>query len=360
MSDQDAKASEDAAEPPFAPLETERLIIRAPVIEDLDPLVARRNDPDVAYYQDWPLPYLRERAEAGLKRAIEQGGPANDSGWMATVTLRDDPQPIGDIYIGPTSAWRAAEIGYSFVPRCWGKGYASEAVDAVLNYLFEERGILRASASFHPENVASAMLLERAGFLWEGQTKLSFFQDERPEPENSDDGWYGLTKADRDAWINRETGPAEQVELVDITNENQRDVARLATHKSQERLVAPVLVSYANALFPDREDGHPVVPRMWGIQADGELAGFVMIAERTEHHTEPYLWRLLIDRRFQRRGIGDRAVDLVEDYCRQQGATAITVSWEEGRGSPEPFYLKRGYVPTGERPYDEVEARKQL
>lgn len=360
MSDTDSQISEETKNPPFEPLVTERLIIRAPIIEDLEPLVARRNNPDVAFYQDWPMPYLKERAEERLKATIELGGPANDRGWMATVTLRDDPSPIGDLYIGPTSEWRAAEIGYSFLPECWGKGYASEAVDAVLNYLFDVRGILRATASFHPENVASAMVLERAGFLWEGQTKLSFWLDERPEPENSDDGWYGLVKADRQAWLDRKTGPAEEVTLIDITNENQRDVARLKTHKSQERLVAPVLVSYANALFPDEEEGHPVVPRMWAIQADGELAGFVMIAEMTEHHNEPYLWRLLIDRRFQRRGIGDKAVDLIEDYCRKKGATSIKVSWEEGKGSPEPFYTKRGYVPTGARPYDEIEARKQL
>jgi len=208
--------------------------------------------------------------------------------------------------------------------------------------------------------VASAQVLERTGFLWEGQTKLSFFLDDRPEPENSDDGWYGLTKADREAWLNRETGPPDEVTLIDIDQENQQQVAKLATHKSQERLVAPVLISFANALFPDIEDGEPVSPRMWAIQADGDLAGFVMIAEQTEHHPEPYLWRLLIDRRFQRRGIGSRAVDLVEDYCRQRGATSIVVSWEEGRGTPAPFYLARGYVPTGERPYDEVEARKQL
>jgi RimJ/RimL family protein N-acetyltransferase len=360
VSEEDAKTSDSIAIPRFEPIVTERLIIRAPIIEDLDPLVARRNDPDVAFYQDWPLPYLRDRAEERLKGTIEQGGPANDRGWMATVTLRDDPKPIGDVYIGPTSEWRSAEVGYSFVPECWGKGYASEALDAVLSYLFDERGILRATASFHPDNIASAMVLERAGFLWEGQTKLSFWLDDRPEPENSDDGWYGLVKADREAWINRPTGPADDVSLVDITNDNQRDVAKLTTHKSQERLVAPVLVSYANALFPDLEDGHPVVPRMWAIEADGELAGFVMIAEQTEHHTEPYLWRMLIDRRFQRRGIGDRAVDLVEEYCRAKGATSITVSWEEGKGSPAPFYLKRGYVPTGDKPYGEVEARKQL
>lgn len=345
---------------PFQPLTTERLTIRAPVMADLDALVERRNDPDVAFYQDWPLPYLRDRAEERLQAVVDRGGPADETGYMVTVTLRDDDTPIGDLYLGPSEKWRVAEIGYTFARPYWGKGYAVEAVDALLDHLFDERGLLRAHASFHPDNVASAQVLERAGFLWEGQTKLSFFNDDRPEPENSDDGFYGLTKADREAWKNRKTGPPDEVSLIDIDHKNQRDVGHLTTHKSQERFVATVPQSFADALFPEPEDGHPVTPRMWAIQADGELAGFTMITEQTEHHDEPYLWRLLIDRRFQRRGIGGRAVDLVEEYCRAKGATTLLVSWEEGRGGPEPFYLARGYVPTGERPYDEVEARKQL
>jgi len=92
----------------------------------------------------------------------------------------------------------------------------------------------------------------------------------------------------------------------------------------------------------------PVVPWLRAIEADGDLVGFVMVAWRTAHHPNPYLCRLLVDRRHQRRGIGNRALDLVEEACRANGDTAIEVGWSEGRGSPAPFFESRGYVRTGE------------
>ena len=279
------------ADPPFSAIETDRLIIRAPVIEDLDFIVARRNDPEVARYQDWTLPHPPEKTKAKLEAAIAQGGFVDGQSWMATVARRDTGLPIGDLYTKIVWDWRVAEVGYTFDSAQWGHGYAAEAFTAMLNHLFDDRGIVRASATLHPDNVASRLLLERAGFSFEGMTKQSFWVGD----EISDDGFYGLTKADRDAWMNRPTGPATNVGLVEITHENARAVRLLETHKSQEQMVAPVAVSFANALFPEHVDGHPVLPRMWAIEADEDLAGFVMIADTTDHHPEPYLWRLLID-----------------------------------------------------------------
>jgi len=345
---------------PFEPLLTERLIIRAPVPGDLEAFDARRNDPQVARYQDWEIPYPVERSRDCVEGAIAQGGLVDGEWWTATVALRSDETVVGDLAINISQNWRAAEVGYSLAPTFWGNGYASEALDALLNHLYDDLGIQRVSASLHPDNIASAMLLERAGFDFEGLLKRSFWMSDAPDADNSDDALYGLVKADRDAWRARPTGPADQVLLIDVTSDNQRQVSELVTHKSQERLVAPVLYSFADALFASSDNDRHVDPRMWAIEADGDLAGFVMIAEQTKDNPEPYLWRLLIDRRFQRRGIGGRAVDLVEEYCRLKGAESIRVSWDDGPGSPEPFYLARGYEPTGNRPHDEIEARKQL
>ena len=60
--------------------------------------------------------------------------------------------------------------------------------------------------------------------------------------------------------------------------DNVYSVGRLATHRSQERFVAPVKESFIDALVPETVDGHPVVPWMRAIEADGEPVGFLMLA----------------------------------------------------------------------------------
>ncbi len=110
-------------------------------------------------------------------------------------------------------------------------------------------------------------------------------------------------------------------------------------------------------MFPEVVDGAPLVPWMRAIEADGALVGFVMVALTTEAHPEPYLWRLLVDRMHQRRGIGRAALDLVVEQCRAWGDRSLLTSWTPGKGSPEPVYLGYGFVPTGEIVDDETEAR---
>jgi GNAT superfamily N-acetyltransferase len=150
------------------------------------------------------------------------------------------------------------------------------------------------------------------------------------------------------------------VSLVEVTTDNAGAVSRLRTHKTQETFVATMAESFVDAMFPEIIDGAPVVPWLRAVSADGELIGFVMLALRTEFHPEPYLWRLLIDRLHQRRGIGQRVVDLVAEECRRAGAETLFTSWSEGTGSPRPFYLRNGFEPTGNLIDGETEGRKRL
>ncbi len=207
-----------------------------------------------------------------------------------------------------------------------------------------------------PTTTASARLLEQLGFEFEGRTKRSFWVGD----ENTDDALYGLVRDDYEAWRSRPTSAPDTVRLVEIRPETEPTVSRLVTHKSQERFVSPNIRSFAHALFPEVVDGAPVVPWFRAVEADGELVGFVMLAEITEAHPEPYLWRLMVDRRHQRRRIGDRVLDLVIDQCRDWGASTLVVSWEEGVGGPRPFYERRGFVPTGRIVDGETEARLVL
>ncbi len=339
----------------FTQLRTDRLVIRALEPGDVGALHRRRNDPEVARLQDWTLPYPLEQAQAIVDGSIRMGGPRDGEWWMAAVTEQATGAFVGDLAVHLSFEGRSAEVGYSLDTASRGRGYATEAVDALLDHLFDV-GVRRVSAMLHPDNVASARVLERCGFRHEGRARGSYWVGD----EQSDDLLYGLLPEDLDEWRARPTTPPDTVGLVEITHENARAVRGLETHHSQRSFVTPVLASFADALVPEPHLGHPVVPWMRAIVADGEAVGFVMLALQTEHHPDPYLWRLLIDRRHQRRGIGGRALDLVESFCRESGSQALEVSWAEGRGSPRPFYERRGYVPTGEIEEGETVARKPL
>lgn len=340
----------------FSPVRTERLLIRPFDATDAAPLLARRNDPAAAKYQNWTLPYPAERAERLVTDVMATSGPTRGEWWMVAVCDGDSEEVLGDLALHLDADGQTAEIGYTFASAHWGKGYAVESVEWLVAYLFEELGVTRVAATLHPENIASAMVLERTGFLFEGHTRASTWVGD----ECSDDWIYGLTRPDWVRWRDRPSTPPDVLRLVEITDENIWTVGKLATHKTQERFVATVWMSFGNALYPEIYDGAPVKPWLRAVEADGELVGFVMLAVPTAHHPEPYLWRLLIDRLHQRRGLGHRVLDLVAQQCREWGATTLTTSWEEGRGSPEPFYLAHGFVPTGEIEDDEIVARWTL
>lgn len=337
----------------FTPIRTERLLIRQATTDDAQGLADRRNEPEVARYQNWTLPYPLERARNMLEENQALDGPQNENWWMGSVCDPETGEVLGDLVVHLTSDAKIAEVGYTFHTRNWGKGYAVEGLTALVEYLFGGLGVTRVFGMLHPDNIASAMVLERVGMLFEGHTRGSFWLD----GEVSDDLIYGMTRPDWEKWVNRPRHAPSTIELVPVTLDNHLDVARLTTHKSQEEYVAPMVWSYVDAMFPEIIDGAPAVPWMRGVTADGDYVAFVMLALVTDHHPEPYLWRLLIDRLHQRRGIGHRVLDMIIDECREMGAGSLLTSWVDGKGSPRPFYLAHGFEPTGQIVDGEIEAR---
>ena len=136
------------------------------------------------------------------------------------------------------------------------------------------------------------------------------------------------------------------VTLVEINAETVRAVTRLAVAPGQEQFLASNAVSLAQALFSEHA---------WyrAIHADDELVGFVMVADdtlRAEPRAEPKigLWRLMIDAKHQRRGIGREVIRLVLAHARSRpGVRELSTSYVPGPGCPAEFYLGLGFVPTG-------------
>jgi RimJ/RimL family protein N-acetyltransferase/predicted GNAT family N-acyltransferase len=340
----------------FLPFTTPRLVLRPLTPSDVTALTSYRNDPDVARYQDWELPYTRDLAHQLVDEMAGIQGPAPGA-WVQIAIADASDRLIGDLAVGLDPDGRLATIGYTLGPEHQGKGLATEAAGALVDRLFERSGVHRVAATLDPANVASARVLERLGFRYEGRSVSSAFV----RGEWFDDDRYAILADERRAWSVRRVAPPATVRLVEITPSNARAVGSLRVHRSQERLVAPVLVSFADALFPEPDDGGgTVVPWYRAIEADGELVGFVMLSEATATSPEPYLWRLLVDRQHQGRGNGRRVIEDLAARQRAEGHEHLAVSWVPGRGSPEPFYLGLGFVPTGEVHDGEIVARLAL
>jgi diamine N-acetyltransferase len=149
------------------------------------------------------------------------------------------------------------------------------------------------------------------------------------------------------------------VHLREITDANRDAVVALRVRPGQERFVASVQESIDEAAATP--EGNP-----WyrAIYAGNEPVGFVMLS--WDVTPSPgiigpwFLWRLLIDERFQRRGFGWAALERVIEIIRAEGAAELLTSYQPGDGAPWPFYRRFGFEPTGQVDGSEIVIRLDL
>ncbi|MCU1361862.1 MAG: family N-acetyltransferase [Ilumatobacteraceae bacterium] len=329
------------------PLNTARLRLRMMRPSDARVVAAYRGLPEVAKYQDWDLPY----GLADAHRAASRQDDVDDitAGRWVSIAIERQSVLVGDIAVGLTDPG-VAEIGYTLAPEHQGFGYMSEAVEAVVDALFGQRDVRRITASLDPQNMASMRVIEPLGFSFEALTH----QSELIRGEWLDDMRFAVLRAQREAWRTRPRTPPADVRLVQIEPGQARQWATLQTHRFQRQFVSPVLESFADALHPPLVNGVALVPWYRGIVADGERVGFVMMSDVTDAHPHPFLWRLIIDRHHQRRGIATEVLRQLIDGLRAQGRTQLYVSYVVAPGGPEPLYRGLGFVPNGQVDGDET------
>ena len=145
------------------------------------------------------------------------------------------------------------------------------------------------------------------------------------------------------------------VQLRDIVTEDDYEaVMGLRRGPGQERYLGMMIGHFEDAIADAR-----ACPRYWSVHAGDDLVGFVMISDNIPAETLAadddivgpyYLWRLLVDHRFQGRGYGAATIDAVVDFLRanRPNAEILLTSCKAGDGSPQPFYLRYGFKKTGE------------
>jgi len=139
-------------------LATARLVLRAPCREDVKAIVALAND---------------LRVSENLSRMPHPYGAADAEQFLAAVNKRDgeicfaitrDERLIGMCGLDPRD--EAHELGYWLGVDYWGRGYATEAARAAIDYAFGELGLAALQSGARVSNPASRRVLEKCGFQW--------------------------------------------------------------------------------------------------------------------------------------------------------------------------------------------------
>ncbi len=143
-------------------LETERLVLRAPRPGDVNTVAALVNDRRIAENTARiPHPYRISDAEAFIASVNHNGGES-----VFLITLPNGTL-VGACGITPQER-QAPEIGYWLGVNHWGKGYATEAIHALVDYAFGDLEFEALQAGARVTNPASRRVLEKCGFQWTG------------------------------------------------------------------------------------------------------------------------------------------------------------------------------------------------
>ena len=143
-------------------LETERLIIRRPTIDDADGIFTHTNDPIVTKYLLFKPHKSIEETLDFIRLSFEEWEKKKRYGFV--VLSKADSRIIGGIGLAfDDDKEGVARLGYFLGQKEWGKGYATEACMKMIEFA-KESGVKHLISPMHPENIASIRVMEKCGF----------------------------------------------------------------------------------------------------------------------------------------------------------------------------------------------------
>lgn len=136
-------------------IETRRLVIHTASEDEMRDLIATQTDMEL-------IKAYSEMLQECLAHPKEWG-------WYATWLIeQNDGAHVGDLCFKGLKEDGSVEIGYGIVEEKQGQGYATEAVDAAINWAFQHPGVCRVEAEIEPDNIKSQRVLEKCGFVPSG------------------------------------------------------------------------------------------------------------------------------------------------------------------------------------------------
>lgn len=152
-------------------LETERLSLRQVELADARFMLELLNSP--GFLENIGDRGVRDEDQARAYIEERVLGSYRDHGFgMWLAVQKGDGAPVGLAGLVRREGLETPDVGYAFIQKVWGRGYAQEAAAAVLAHAQGPMGIPKLAAITTPENFASMAVLRKIGFIYQGMIQL--------------------------------------------------------------------------------------------------------------------------------------------------------------------------------------------
>ncbi len=140
--------------------ETERLNVRRLILQDLDGFHEMQSNPKVMQYADGEVKSYEEHKKE-LNELIKKYNKKGNDFWIYAVERKEDKEFVGTVALVKDDG--DDEIGYRFLEKHWGNGYATEICDGLIKYC-RSIGMKKLVGYVVDKNIASAIILKKYNF----------------------------------------------------------------------------------------------------------------------------------------------------------------------------------------------------
>jgi len=174
-------------------LETSRLILRQFTLDDAPAMHANwASDPEVTKFLTWPVHPNADVSRMVLENWVKAYDDPQSYQWA--IELKEIGQPIGSIsVVGQNEQTEMLHIGYCIGQNWWHKGIMTEALRAVMDFLFDEVGANRLESRHDPRNPHSGAVMKKCGMKYEGTMRSADWNNQGL----CDACCYAILKSDR-------------------------------------------------------------------------------------------------------------------------------------------------------------------
>lgn len=161
-------------------------------MEDAEPMFHNwANDPEVTKFLTWPPHGSVEVTKKIIASWVAEYEKDDYYHWM--IVLKEINQPIGSLIANTVGRAQSAHIGYCIGKAWWHKGIMSEALKAVMDFLFDEVGYHRIESMHDSNNPNSGKVMAKCGMKYEGTHR----QADRNNQGICDACYYGILAEER-------------------------------------------------------------------------------------------------------------------------------------------------------------------